>query len=143
MDAHTRNEPSSIGTLFSSLTNEVTTLVRGEVRLAQAETAEKATQAGKGVAFIAASGAILFCGFIVLLAAAVFGLNTVLPPETTPWLSALIVGGVVLVIGAILLQMGRKKLQSLDLTPDRTVASFKSDKDLVAHHKVEAKEEMK
>lgn len=139
----TRTESSTFGSLFSSLTDEVTTLVRNEVQLAQAEMTEKASQATKGVASIAAAGAVMFSGFLVLLAAAVYGLDRVLPDTTTPWLSALIVGAIVLIIGVILVQAGRKKLQALHLTPDRTMASFRNDKEFAKQHEEQAKEQTK
>lgn len=133
-----RAEPSTFTSLFSNLTDEVRTLVRNEIQLAQAEMAAKATQAAKGAASIAIAGAVMFCGLLVLLAAAVFGLSTVMPA----WLAALIVGVVVLIIGAIMVQAGRKKLQKLNLTPDRTVASFRNDKEFTKQHEEQAKEQM-
>ncbi|TDX31633.1 putative superfamily III holin-X [Modicisalibacter xianhensis] len=139
-DEKNRTESSMLGSLVSNLTDEVRTLIRGEVRLAQAEMTEKASQASKGAGSIAAAGAVLFSGFLVLLAAAVYGLDTVIDYGSTPWLSALIVGGVVLIIGAILLQAGRKKLKRLQLAPERTMASFRNDKDLARHHGEHVKE---
>lgn len=145
MDEENRNrtQTSSLGSLLSSLTNELTGLVRKEVELAKAEISEKGTQAAGGVGSIAAAGGVLFSGFLVLLAAAVFGLNEVLPPETTPWLSALIVGGIVLIIGFILLQSGRKKLKAQNLMPNRTMASFRNDRELAQQHETRAKEELR
>lgn len=146
MDADNRTrqgESSSFSSLFKSLTRDVTSLVRNEVELAKAEMSEKVSQAAGGVASVAAAGAILFCGFLVLLAAAVFALNTVLPPETTPWLSALIVGGTVLIIGLVMLQSGRKKLKSQNLMPNRTLASFRNDQELARQHEAQAKERAK
>ena len=144
MDEENRNRTggSSLGSLLSSLTHEVTSLVRKEVELAKAEFSEKSSQAAKGVGAIAAAGGVLFCGFLVLLAAAVFGLNTVLPPDTTPWLSALIVGGVVLLIGLIMLQSGRKKLRAQNLMPNRTLSSFRNDRELASQHEDRAKEQL-
>nr|WP_298415619.1 phage holin family protein [uncultured Halomonas sp.] len=136
----TRDSSSSFGTLISSLTNEVTSLVRNEVDLAKAEMGQKVSQIGTGVGSIAAAGAVLMCGFLVLLAAAVFGLDTVLQ---TPWLSALIVGVIVVVIGFIMLQTGKKKLKATNLMPQRTISSVQKDADLAQHHKVEAKEQLK
>ena len=139
----TRTQSSSIAALFSSLANEVTDLVRKESELAKVEMREKSRQAMGAVTSIAIAGAVLFSGFLVLLAAAVFGLNTVLPPETTPWLSALIVGGVVVVIGFIMLQAGRNKLKQESLVPSRTIASLRRDKALAQEHEELIKEELK
>ena len=135
-----RTESSMLGSLVSNLTDEIRTLIRGEVRLAQAEMSEKATQAGKGAASIAVAGAVLFSGFLVLLAAAVYGLHAIIDFGETPWLSALIVGVVVLIIGAIMVQSGRKKLQKLQVAPERTMSSLKNDKDVAKHHREHVKE---
>ena len=139
----TRSQTPSIATLFSNLANEVLVLVRKESELAKVEMQEKSRQAMGAVTSIAIAGAVLFSGFLVLLAAAVFGLNTVLPPETTPWLSALIVGGVVVVIGLIMLQAGRSKLKQESLMPSRTIASLRRDKALAQGHEELIKEELK
>ncbi|MGR4069713.1 phage holin family protein [Halomonas sp. LR3S48] len=138
-----RTGESSIGTLFTNLAREVSSLVRKETELAKVEMGEKTSQAMGALASIAIAGAILMCGFLVLLAAAVFGLNTVLPPETTPWLSALIVGGIVVVIGLIMLQAGRKKLKQENLMPTRTMASLRRDKALTREHEEAVKEELR
>lgn len=145
MDVETRarTEGTSIGSLFSSLAREVTTLVRNETELAKVEMSQKANQAMGGIASIAVAGAVLLSGFLVLLAAAVFGLNEILPPETTPWLSALIVGGVVVLVGLIMLQAGRKKLKSQNLMPTRTMASFRRDKEVGEEHVEVAREEVR
>ena len=143
VENRTRSQTPSIATLFSNLANEVLVLVRKESELAKVEMQEKSRQAMGAVTSIAIAGAVLFSGFLVLLAAAVFGLNTVLPPETTPWLSALIVGGVVVVIGLIMLQAGRSKLKQESLMPSRTIASLRRDKALAQGHEELIKEELK
>ncbi|MFW3613511.1 MULTISPECIES: phage holin family protein [Halomonadaceae] len=142
-DNRIRTESASLGSLFTELAREVTALVRKESELAKVEMSEKTTKVMGGIASIATAGAVLFSGFLVLLAAAVFGLNTVLPPEMTPWLSALIVGGVVVVIGLIMLQAGRKKLKKESLMPTRTMASLRRDKELTQEHEEAVKEELK
>ncbi|MGQ4878571.1 phage holin family protein [Billgrantia sp. LNSP4103-1] len=142
-DNRIRTESASIGSLFTELAREVTALVRKESELAKVEMSEKTSQMLTAIASIATAGAVLFSGFLVLLAAAVFGLNTVLPPETTPWLSALIVGVVVVVIGFIMLQAGRNKLKKESLMPTRTMASLRRDKELTQEHEEAVKEELK
>lgn len=126
--------PASFGTLVSSLARDVGVLVRDEAQLAKTEMSDKTGQVATGIGSIAAAGAVLMCGFLVLLAAAVYGLNTVLPPQYTPWLSALIVGGVVVAIGFIMLMVGKKKLKTKNLTPQHTIDSFRHDRDMAQHH---------
>ena len=125
---------TSFGTLMSDLARDVGTLVSDETKLAKAEMSEKTGQLATGVGSIATAGAVLMSGFLVLLAAAVYGLNNVLPPQLTPWLSALIVGGIVLVVGLIMLKVGREKLKARNLMPEHTIASFQKDSHMVRQH---------
>ncbi|MBR2514263.1 MAG: phage holin family protein [Halomonas sp.] len=137
------SQGSSVGSLLSTVMQEISSLVRNEAMLAKTEMSEKTHQAMEGIAAIAIAGAVLLGGFLTLLAATVFLLNEVLPPDTTPWLSALIVGAVVTLIGIIMLKAGLKKLEARSLMPDRTMHSLQSDKALAEKHQDNVKEEMK
>lgn len=137
------SQGSSVGSLLSSVMHEISSLVRNEAELAKTEMSAKTHQAMAGIAAIATAGAVLLGGFLTLLAAAVFLLNEVLPPETTPWLSALIVGGVVTIAGIIMLNAGLKQLQARSLMPDRTINSLQSDKAVAQKHQHNIKEELK
>ncbi|MFP3342183.1 phage holin family protein [Halomonas sp. SIMBA_159] len=134
---------SSMGTLLSTLLNEVTALVRGEAALAKAEMSEKTHQAMAGLGAIATAGAVLFGGFLTLLAALVMLLNGVLPPETRPWLSAVVVGAVVTLIGVVMLKAGLKSLNAQGLMPNRTMNSLRTDKAMAKQHQQHVKEEVK
>ena len=127
--------------LFSDLWRETTTLVQDEVALAKADLSDKVAQAGRGVGAVAAGGAVLFAGFLVLLFAAVGALEMVLPPEQAPWLAPLIVGAVVTLIGAVALSSGKKKLQAENLKPARTLDSLRRDRDFAKEH-LHAKEHL-
>ncbi|MDQ7732979.1 phage holin family protein [Halomonas sp. SpR1] len=145
MDSENKStsQGSSVGSLLSTVMQEISSLVRNEAELAKTEMSEKTHEAMAGIASIAIAGAVLLGGFLTLLAAAVFLLNEILPPDTTPWLSALIVGGVVTVIGIIMLKAGQKKLQARNLVPTRTMSSLHSDKAVAQKHQHNVKEELK
>jgi fatty acid desaturase len=113
----------SITALLASLVNETGLLVRQEMALFRAEMTEAMGRAGRGAAVMAAGGVCAFGGFLVLLAAAVLGLATVLPP----WLAALIVGVVCLALGVLLLLLGKNRLNAEALTPRRTLRSLRED----------------
>jgi len=113
----------SIGSLFSDLARETSLLFRQEVALAKAEASEKVAQLGVGAGLVAAGGVVAFAGFLALLAAAVLGLSKVVEP----WLAALIVGVVVLVVGAALAWIGKTRLTADKLTPRRTIRSLQDD----------------
>ncbi|GAA5177548.1 phage holin family protein [Modicisalibacter zincidurans] len=142
MDTENRNtrEGNSLGSLISTVTQEVTALIRNEVELAKAEIRQKTSQLGTGIGSVAAGGGVLLCGFLVLLASAVFGLNIVVQAM---WLSTLIVGAIVVIVGFIMLQGGKKKLKATNLTPDRTMASLQKDQGMAKRHQSQAKEQLK
>ena len=137
------SQSSSVGSLLSTVMQEISSLVRNEAALAKTEMTEKTHQAMGAIASIAMAGAVLLGGFLTLLAALIFLLNEVLPADTTPWLSALIVGVVVTIIGVMMLKAGQKKLQARNLMPSRTMHSLQSDKTTAKQHQHNVKEELK
>ena len=124
----------SLLSLFSDLWRETTTLVHEEAELAKAELSEKVSQVTTGAGEIAAGGAILFAGFIVLLFAAVGALQLMLPTEHAIWIAPLIVGLVVMIIGTIALSRGKKQMKAESLAPQRTLESLKRDARLAKEH---------
>ena len=128
---YTPQDDRSIGALVSELSQETTTLLQQEIALAKTEMSEKVSQVSTGLVSLAIGGLVLFAGILVLLDALVFGLGELMPPDLTPWLPALIVGVIVTVIGAILLQKGRSNLQTTNLMPQRTAASLQRDTETI------------
>jgi len=124
------DEPHRTGTdrpltgLLTELAQETTTLVRKEVELAKAEVSEKVSQATTGAVSLAAGGLVAFAGLIFLLLAVTYYLATMMEP----WLAALIVGGVVTLIGVILVVIGKSRLNACNLQPTRTLATLQDDK---------------
>lgn len=116
------NEPS-IGTLFTDLTEDMGKLVRQEIELARVETMQKVNRAMRSVIMMAAGGLVAYAGFITLLITAAIALGRIMPY----WLSSLIVGVVVLIVGAILIGSGRSSLSNLTVVPENTVESIKED----------------
>ena len=128
------SEGRSLLGLFSDLWRETTTLVHEEAELAKAELSEKVSQVTTGAGEVAAGGAILFAGFIVLLFAAVGALELMLPTEHSIWIAPLIVGLAVMIIGYIALSRGKKQMQAESLAPQRTLESLKRDARLAKEH---------
>ncbi|HEY4470096.1 MAG TPA: phage holin family protein, partial [Stellaceae bacterium] len=106
-----------VAALLSDLAGETSTLVRQEIALFKAELSEKLTGMGVGAAAVAAGGVIAFSGWLALVAAAIIGLSYVL----APWLSALIIGAVVMALGAGLALFGKSRLKADALVPHRTL----------------------
>lgn len=118
-----QRDERSIGELFAELANETSTLVRQEVQLAKTEMTQKVTRAGKHAGVLGAGGALAYAGLLAILAAVIIGLGQVIPM----WLSALIVGLVVVGVGYMLVQRGLQGLKSIDPTPRQTVETLKED----------------
>jgi len=114
----------SLTSLIADLATETTTLVRKEVELARAEVSEKVSQAAAGAISLAAGGFVALLGLIYILLAAVYALSRVVPD----WAAALIVGGVVTLIGVFMLMAGKKKIAATNLQPERTIETLKDDK---------------
>jgi hypothetical protein len=123
MQPETRVAEPSVGQLFSDLSQQLTTLVRQEVRLASTELSQKATRVGREIAMLAVGGLVVYAGFLAIVATAVLLLGQVAPW----WLAAFIVGVVVAGIGYFLVQRSIRALQQTDLTPHQTVEALKED----------------
>ena len=126
---YSNKDDRSLGTLFSELTQGTATLVQQEIALAKAEMSEKVSQLGSSLTTLIIGGFVLFAGLLKLLDAVIYGIAELLPPDLTPWLAALIVGVIVAIIGAVMLQQGRSNLKSTNLTPQRTAESLRRDKE--------------
>jgi hypothetical protein len=113
-----------VSELFGQLAQSTQQLVRQEATLAKAELRQAATDTGMAVAKIAAGTLVLYAGMLVLLFAAVAGLHEA---DLSWWASALIVGGVTLLVGLILLLRARTQLGSVSFVPRQTVATLKED----------------
>ena len=105
---HTAVEDRAIGLLIGDLSDQTRRLVRDELRLATSELREKGKHAGAGAGLAGAAGVIALFGGGALIAAAVLALALVVPA----WLSALLIGGALLVIGGIAALVGRRQLSS-------------------------------
>src|SRR3954462_7234135 len=92
-DLSRQDSEPTLGDLFTSLTSDLTTLVRKEIELARTETMEKVSGVTRSVVMMVAGGLVAYAGLIALIMAAIFLLNQAL----SLWVSALIVGIVVII----------------------------------------------
>lgn len=117
-------EDTSTGELISRLTEQISTLVRDEARLAQAEVTQKAKRLGIGAGLFGGAGLVAFFGLAVLISAAVLALAEALPP----WLAALIVAVVLFAVAGVLALLGKKDVQQgSPPVPSQAIASTKAD----------------
>jgi hypothetical protein len=117
----------STPSLLRRLVTDVSTLFAQELALLKAETTEAIGDLKAATVSMAMGGAVAFMGLFFLLLSAVYGLSNVVDP----WLAALIVGGVVTLIGVIMLLTGSKKLEPRAVAPRRTAASLRKDTEMV------------
>lgn len=112
-----RGERAQIPDLLSRFIEESRAMVLLEVKLAKKEMSEKISEVQRGTTSIATGALVLYAGLLGLMFAGIAALALIWPW----WLSALVVGGAVAIIGAIMLAVGRSKFkkQNLDLTQTR------------------------
>ena len=125
LEPHAPHDDGSIGGLLRQLMREVPELFTKELALAKAELQHNLNTLKAGTAAVAMGGIVLLAGFIILLMAIVYGLSTMM----APWLAALIVGVVTLIVGFVMLQSGKKQFDPAHLTPDRTLNAMHQDKE--------------
>jgi uncharacterized membrane protein YqjE len=118
------NEDASLGELVVKITDDVRTLVRDEIRLAQLELKEKGKRAGAGAGMLGGAGVVAWFGVGTLVACAVLALALVMPY----WLSALIVGVALLLVAGALALIGRNQLaKAMPPMPDEAISGVKKD----------------
>ncbi|MEU9229496.1 phage holin family protein [Streptomyces massasporeus] len=113
-----------VGELVQRATEQLTDLVRGEMRLAQAEMTEKGKRFGKGGGLFGGAGVLGFVTLQALVATVIAALAVALPV----WAAALIVTGVLAVATGLTALAGRKQVRSATPpAPQRTIDSVKAD----------------
>ena len=121
----TVDDPVGVTGLLRQLMREVPELFAKELALVKAELQQNLATLKAGTAAVATGAIVLLAGFVILLLAAVYALAMVLEP----WLAALIVGAVTVIVGLIMVQSGKKQFEPSHLRPDRTLHAMEQDKD--------------
>jgi uncharacterized membrane protein YqjE len=120
----------STGDLVSRLSQDVSQLVRDELRLAQLEVSGKAKKAGIGAGMLGAAGLLALYGGGVLIATAILALAL----AVDAWLAALIVGVVLLAVAGIAALLGKKRVaEAAPPVPEQAVSNVRQDIDAVKH----------
>ena len=114
----------TLGALVHELSTQVPELIRSEMRLAQAEVAEKGKRAGIGAGLAGTAGVLALYGLGALIAAVIAALALAMPV----WAAALIVAVVIFIVAGILGLLGKGQLQrATPPVPQNTVESVKRD----------------
>ncbi len=118
---HSTRDHDSVPGLIRQVINDSSALITKEAALVRSEIFQAVEGAKKGISSVATGGAVAYAGLLFLLLSAVLGLSLVVDM----WLASLIVGGVVLVIGLLMLQAGKKKLDPHSFKPEHTANTFR------------------
>ncbi|GAA2504939.1 phage holin family protein [Streptomyces longisporus] len=118
------SDTEPVSELVQRASQQLTELVRGELRLAQAEMKEKGKRYGKGGGLFGGAGLVGFLMLQAMVATAIAALAVPLPV----WAAALIVTAMLGVIAAVMALTGKKQVdQAGSPTPEQTIDSVKAD----------------
>ena len=121
---HGGPESQTLGALVHQLSQQIPELVRSEIRLAQAEVAQKGKRVGIGIGMFSIAGLLAFFALAALVTTAILGLATVVDA----WLAALIVAVVLLAAAGVAGLLGRSKVaEGTPPAPQRAIEGIKED----------------
>jgi Flp pilus assembly protein TadB len=131
MAEHTRQRDTteaSTGELIAHLTEDVRTLIRDEIRLAQVELKDKGKMAGFGAGLIGGAALVAYLGGAILAACVVLLLGLAMPY----WAAALIVGLALMIAAGGLALAGRRQIsQATPPLPEDAIAGARKDVDAI------------
>ena len=120
-------EERPLSDLVAQVSRDGSMLIQQEIALAKAELREAAQKLKQGATSAATGAFVLYAGFLTLIAGAVLLLAQVV----ASWVAALLVGGAVTAVGAVLLGRGKKDLDQVELLPKNAIDSVERDVDMM------------
>ena len=112
-----------VGSLVREVAADLSTLMRQEFELAKAETKREVAKAGKAGGMFGGAGLAGWMTVLFASLAVMFALGAVMP---LGW-AALIVAVLWGVATAVLFAVGRSRMRTVDMVPEKTVESVKED----------------
>lgn len=119
-----RHYEPTLGEMLAELSRDIKRLIQQELQLAKLELSQKALTMRRSAVLIAIGGLLAYGGFLAIIAAIVFGIVAL---GLSYWMSALIAGIGLAVIGYLLIHTGSATLRHATLTPEHTVETLKED----------------
>jgi uncharacterized membrane protein YqjE len=117
-----------VGELVKQLSEQVSALVRDELKLAQLEMTRKGKQAGVGAGMFGGAGLVALYGVGCLIACVILAIGGALPA----WLAALIVGVALLAAAGVAALLGKSRLQkATPPVPTEAADSVKTDVEVI------------
>jgi uncharacterized membrane protein YgdD (TMEM256/DUF423 family) len=117
---------TGVGSLVSGIVDDAQELLKQQIALLKHEVRTDIRNALMASAFLAVGAVISLFGGLLLFFMVPYLINY-LAPSIPIWVCFAIVGGVVLLIGLVMLGIGREKLRSSALLPKESIASFKEN----------------
>jgi len=118
------HEEHTTGQLVTMLSEQVSVLIRDELKLARLEMTSKGKQAVLGAGMFGASGVIAIYGVGCLLACAIIAISG----AVAAWLAALIVGAALLAAAGCAALLGKRRLaRAAPPVPEQAMASVRAD----------------
>jgi hypothetical protein len=118
------HEEHTTGQLVTMLSEQVSVLIRDELKLARLEMTSKGKQAALGAGLFGASGVIAIYGAGCLLACAIIAISG----AVAAWLAALIVGAALLAAAGCAALLGKRRLaRAAPPVPEQAMASVRTD----------------
>jgi uncharacterized membrane protein YqjE len=114
----------STGELFKQLSEQISVLVRDELKIAQLEMGRKAKRAGIGVGMLGVAGLVALYGLACLIACVIIAISG----ELAAWLAALTVGVALLAVAGLAALTGKSRVrEATPPVPEEAVSGVKSD----------------
>ncbi|MFI6422906.1 phage holin family protein [Streptomyces sp. NPDC050842] len=124
VDHPPRHDDEPVGALVQQASEQISTLIRQELRLAQAEMQHKGKRLGLGGGLFGGAGVIGFIALQGLAASAIIALDLIWPL----WVSALTVTVLLAVVAGVLAGVGKKQVsQATPPAPEQAIEGVKAD----------------
>jgi hypothetical protein len=121
----------TLGEIISGLATDVQDLVKGEMALARAEFDQKLQRLIGALLWVLGGAMVGFAGLVVLLQGGAAALALRIPA----WAALVIIGVVIMAIGATIARSGIGRMSLRKLTPTRTAANLRRDVRMVKEHR--------
>lgn len=121
-------QSASLQGLVGDALRDVADLARQEFALFRTEMADNVGTVAKGAAMFLVAAIFAVASLIWLTQALVYGLEVVIHSR---WISALIVGALLLIVAGVLAVVGKNMISAASLAPTRTVKSLRRDGEIL------------
>ena len=122
-NARNNGNERSVSEVLRDIFGNLQEIIRAEVRLAKTELREEAVRAKSSGALLGIGSVAIVYGLGFLLLSVVYALSRIM----SVWVAALLVGIAMSAIGTGFLVVGRKRLQQMTPTAERTVENVKEN----------------